>query len=174
VAQLRPLSHVAHGMRHRVAMSTLEEALEQVISRKSNNPFNSSIAKSEFNRLGALHFSSEILPELRRFESELKPQGVSVNLVWATEPELSAAFVIEYPESTQNLLSINYNFSTRSLILEASIGMNDCETLAKFPLGQFTEIRRVQAYAFIEKFVRDVLSADTLCEFYDDENEPLE
>jgi hypothetical protein len=155
-------------------MSTLEETLEQLIARKRNSGLNPSPAKSEFDRLAAIHFTSEVLPEVRIFERDLRPQGVNINLVSATQPSLVGTLMIESPESVYNSLKISYDFPMRSLVLESSFGSNDWETIAKFSTAQFREVTRAKVYEFIQEFVTGVFSADTLCEFDDDDNELLD
>ena len=146
-------------------MSTYHQTLDQVANDYQNTEANTSFARSEFNRLCASHFTTNILPELKRFEECLRHQGVRISLLCGAPPVTRATMAIEGSATTFSMLIVTYDFVTRALTFDTCLGANERETQEYFSLAQLGQVNPGCVYGIIETFVCSVFEADSLCEY---------
>jgi len=152
-------------------MSTFEQALDEIVTRKQTREASLPISASEFYRLSSAHMVANVLPELVRFEDCLKHQGIRINLTSVVEPStVRATLAIEFPANTYNLLTVVYDFATRSLVFESAISGMQREIRERFPISILVHITPTVVYGIVEEFVSNIFSTESLCEYQDTES----
>ena len=149
--------------------TTFAQALDEIVARKQTREASIPMSASEFYRLSATHLALNVLPELGRFEDCLKHQGVRINVTSVVEQAtVRASLAIERPEDTYNLLSVIYDFGTRSLVFEAAISGMKRETRERFPISILVHITPAVVYGIIEEFIASIFNTYSLCDYEDD------
>ena len=127
-----------------------------------------SVLEGDVKRLCMFHFTSAVLPELRKFKVHLEGQGMQIENRLERRQDLDhfrAQLLIEYPSSSLSVLDFCYHFTRQCLIVSGFIGEKACEDSYKFDLTDLNEVTQVEIYEIIETFVTSAFNEFSLCEF---------
>ena len=147
-------------------MIALDDIIDELVTRTKTKKLNTSFIRAEFHRACCAHFTSVVLPELRRFEQHLGRQGLSITINSMhpfNKDVLQAGLAIAYPVDCSNVLDIRYDFNRRDLALHQVIdGNKNSQADIRFSFDTFAKVTAPKIYDAIESFVQAVLGAKLL------------
>jgi len=144
-------------------MDAIEDIVGELVTRSKTKKLNAASIRAEFHRSCLTHFTGVVLPELKRFESHLGDQGLSIfidSLQPVEKNVIQASMIVEYPADINNVLDIRYDCSRQELGFYQLIGgRSRSQADKKYPFELMNRLSSPKVYDIIETFAAAVFGA---------------